>query len=310
MLRWSPVNGTDGLSVTSFAIGKSSSNPLALAATTSGLLVSLDYGHSWRAAPGVLGKLTIFAVCLPSAHEGDRLVVLGGADGVVYTRDLDSLKASRLPQEGIGVVALVASPEFVSDGVLLAGTLDYGILHSTDRGESWKARHYGLQDLGVFALTISPDFVRDELALVGTSTGIYRTPNGGLAWREGILPNEEESILSIQFSPQYPANPCIFAGSESGKIIVSEDEGRRWLEFCMLAPDLPVNALECITRPDMGNILVAGAGSSLFVSSDDGDHWDIQEVGEEILCLASGFSQDGRNFILVGLMGGGIWRAE
>jgi photosystem II stability/assembly factor-like uncharacterized protein len=309
MIHWTPIQGTEGLSVTAFAVGPSQSAPFSLAASTSGLLVSTDNCRTWQKHPGKLADIPVLAACLSPGYESDSLVFLGAAGGIAYTHNLMTLHASRMPQAGINVVSLAVSPNFAEDGILLAGSLDYGILQSTDRGKSWKERHYGLQDLTVLALGISPDFARDKLALSGTSTAIFRTPNGGLAWREANLPCEE-AVLSITFSSYYPEDPRIFAGTEGGRLFVSQDAGRTWEIFYIFESALSINALVSLTHPISGSLLAAGVGSSIYLTANSDAHWENQEFSRDILSLASGHEQNGIPFILAGVQDEGIWLGE
>ena len=76
------------------------------------------------------------------------------------------------------------------DGLLLAGTLEDGVYSSSDRGGRWQPWNFGLFDLNVLCLALSPAWIEDETAYAGTETGLYRSTNGGRAWRHTGFPVE------------------------------------------------------------------------------------------------------------------------
>ena len=79
----------------------------------------------------------------------------------------------------------------------LAGTLEDGVFSSTDRGGRWGAWNFGLFDLNVLCLALSPTWTRDETVYAGTETGLYRSTNGGRAWRHSGFPSELAPALCI-----------------------------------------------------------------------------------------------------------------
>ena len=308
--------------MSSFAIAASAAHnlnlatgPLALAAAATGLFVSRDSCLSWQRAPGPIGELPVLAVCLVSASASGPRAFLGTTGGIAYSYDLSEWILARLPQDGIDSVSLVASPTFAEDGALFAGTLDYGVLHSLDRGSSWQARHYGLQDLGVFVMAISPAFAQDQTVLAGTSTGIFFTPNGGLAWREAAVPDEDDPVLCIAFSPDYQRDRLIVAGTEAGMLLQSLDAGYTWT--CLETPcaGKSINALTFLSQTDSEMLLVLGAANLIYASADGGAGWLVWDAGKIVLSLASasfpanaGAQQ--RSFALAGLQDNGIWRGQ
>jgi photosystem II stability/assembly factor-like uncharacterized protein len=279
----------------------------ALAATTSGLLLSENDGNQWREAGGDLSGVPILTVCISPSYSTEKQVWVGTSGGIAYSHDLTTWTLASLPQENIVVNTLAASPNFTQDGILLAGTLDYGVLRSVSRGSHWHTRNYGILDIGVLCLAVSPQFERDETALVGTSTGIYRTPNKGLAWRESALPDEEEeSIQSIAFSPSYTKDGLILAGSEAGRLLRSHDTGQTWKHVDSPCKGVPINALVTVTDPQFGLLWIIAAGDTIFVSNDSGENWETYRCAANILCLASGINHDGQRYFLAGLQGKGI----
>jgi hypothetical protein len=299
------TQGSEGTSIGSIAVVDTPNKPLALAAATSGLLISKDHCQSWIRVTGALEGVPILAVCLSPSFSHSPLAIFGTSGGIAYSRDLSTWKLAHLPQEGINVISLAASPYFADDGVLIAGTLDYGVLYSNDGGASWQKRHFGLQDLCVLSMAISPNFAHDELILVGTSTGIFRSPNGSLAWREAMVPNEEDPILSLAFSPNYPIDHLVLAGTEEGRILQSIDDGRNWTYRETPCEGSPVNAIRWVSYPT-GWLLAIGSGSKVFIKAENQADWDVLDTGDNILCLTGGTGSEGLPYMVAGLENQGV----
>lgn len=305
---------SSGLSVSSFAFAAAaahgSSESLGLAAADSGLFFSRDSCRSWQRAPGPIGALPMLTVCLaPFSSAGPR-ALLGTTGGIAYSHDLSEWRLARLPQDGIDSISMVASPNFAEDGTLFAGTLDYGILHSLDRGSSWQARHFGLLDMRVFTTAISPLFAQDQTVLAGTPTGIFFSPNGGLAWREAAVPDEDDAVLSIAFAPNYQLGGLIAAGTEAGLLLKSLDGGHTWQYMETPCAGKSINALSFLPQRDSDPLMLLGAADRIYVSTGSGSRWHAWEAGQTVLTLASYADGAQRPFVLAGLKENGILRGQ
>src|SRR6185436_17507754 len=97
---------------------------------------------------------------------------------------------------GSRVQCLAATPDLAEDDIVLAGTETDGLLRSEDCGLSWSGASAGLLDLNVTAVSLSPAFARDRIAFAGTASGLYRSRNGGRAWRLVELGPEATAVQS------------------------------------------------------------------------------------------------------------------
>ena len=205
---------------------------------------------------------------------------------------------------------MAASPNFAEDGTLFTGTLDYGVLHSLDRGSSWQARHYGLLDLGVFATAVSPLFAQDQTVLAGTSTGIFFSPNGGLAWREADVPDEEDAVICIAFSPNFRHDSLIAAGTEAGMLLKSLNAGRSWSYMETPCAGSSINALTFLAQEESGPLMILAAATRIHVSASGNPCWRSWDAGHAVLTLASCAAGAQQSFVLAGLKDNGIWLGQ
>ncbi len=214
------------------------------------------------------------------------------------------------PQPPPTATALVISPNYIEDGVLLAGTMEDGILRSADRGRRWTPWNFGLLDLSIFSLAISPDFNADETIFAGTETGIFRSTNGGRAWREVDLPVGFETVLSLAVSPNFTQDGVLFAGTEEQGLLLSTDQGETWAVVHADAFDGAINAVlispDYAARPELA-VLCNGEA---WLSPDGGQTWSAlwPELSAETeitaLLAPQGFAKGAP--VWVGLVGGEV----
>jgi photosystem II stability/assembly factor-like uncharacterized protein len=142
-------------------------------------------------------------VALSPDFEHDRSVFAGAPGGVLRSLDAgQTWYITMLPSSPPSVSTLVVSPNFVQDGVLLAGTTDAGVFSSADRGKTWT--HLGetvINDV-VNASVLSPDYPTrpDILVMLGTALLISRD-NGQSwsAWLAGLLLEQGLSALAAPY---------------------------------------------------------------------------------------------------------------
>ncbi len=258
------------------------------------LSLSSQAGRLWGAGPEGLFAITTTdnalqpvpqphqfpACCL--ATEG-RLLVGGAPLGVAFTLDeAASWQASWMDSVDARVVALAADPRVQETGVLLAGSEGGGVLRSLDRGRSWMAANYGLHNYQVLALAWAPPAPAGawpawEVVFAGTEDGLYRSPNGGRAWKrsEGV----HGVVLTIAAAPDFHSSGVVLAGAEENGLWHSTDGGH-----CFT----PVAG-----APQQINALAANAGGWLLSDSEslwrssDGLHWTRMEGSEPSLALLS-----------------------
>jgi ligand-binding sensor domain-containing protein len=166
------------------------------------------------------------ACCLES--EG-RLLVGGAPLGVAFSLDEgETWQASWMDGVDARVVALAADPRVQETGVLLAGSEGGGVLRSWDRGRSWQAANVGLHNYHVLALAWAPQTPRGvwpawEVVFAGAEDGVYRSPNGGRAWKRSAgVPGV---VLGLAVAPDFHHSGMVLAGTEENGLWCSTDGG-------------------------------------------------------------------------------------
>lgn len=204
-----------------------------------GLYRSTDGGDTWYPAARGLTDLDIQQIAFSPTFTLDRTVfVITASRGLFRSTDggdsWTSLAGNysddpRSPQ----ISYLGLSPDFASDGLLLAGRDN--LLRSTDGGDTWT-------DTGLPAglIAFSPQFSRDGLIL---NDGRWRSVDGGRSWQPaaaGLAPARH--ALQLFFSPAYAADRTVYILLDQGYQVPpllqrSTDAGQSWEALLAGLPD-------------------------------------------------------------------------
>ncbi len=289
---------------TVYALAAAPEGP-CFAACNSGLYRSLDKGCTWKLLDTSAEKVTT-AVAISPQFTADRSVFAAVKGGILRSSDAgETWFTTAFPAPPPLFSSLVVSPDFEHDGVLLAGTLEDGVFSSSNRGIDWQPWNFGLFDLNVLSLAISPHWRADEMVFAAAETGLYRSGNGGRAWRFTGFPTECAPVLCMTILADESADKFkLFAGSETHGLLVSRDEGETWQR---LAPDsLPaaVNQLQVSCDSDGSFTMYAMADDGILRSNDEGETWvalqAIEGAPTAVLILDDA--------VLLGILGQGIMR--
>jgi photosystem II stability/assembly factor-like uncharacterized protein len=224
------------------------------------------------------------------------VALVGAADGIARSTDEGaSWVGASMPQPS-QVSQIVVSPAFGSDGVAFAATLQDGVLCTVDQGASWQAWNFGLLDMETLALAVSPNYAEDETVIVGSVHGVFRSTNGGHAWRELPLPREVMPLSGLAFS-----GAILVVGSETQGILYSPDVGGAWAK----RPTFRAGQINAVAASPRGTIVAIATPTVVAISSDQGSTWNRTEgsVPRGIISLA--VNDDGT--ILCGTQEEGLW---
>ena len=305
LLSWDLLGGPEGGSVYALALAEFDET-VAFAATGIGIFRSKgdhkDVGKTWARLADSPGKT--MAIAISPNFPDDHFLVAGNRTGIYYSPDGGaSWQGAQMPRTTSAIQALVISPDFAKDGVILAGTEEDGVLISEDHGRQWTTRNFGFLDACVYTLAISPGFSSDETAFSGTNTGLYRTINGGRAWREVAFPAETGPILSLGISPAFSRDETIFAGTEEAGLLRSTNRGKSW--HVLEIPGTMVNAIQVSNDYEEDHNVIISTENGIFQSSDNGNHWQVMFEVEGVICLGA-IGQS----LLAGLIDHGLYRCN
>jgi photosystem II stability/assembly factor-like uncharacterized protein len=288
---------------------------LMFAAKASGIFRSADGGKNWDLAfhlEDMQEPLPALSICLSPDFGHDHNVFVGVPGGVLRSFDRgETWRVEKLGSPPPVTGALVISPNFADDGILLAGTNEDGIFRSLDRGLHWSTCNFNLLDLNVLSLAISPDFASDEMLFAGTVSGLFRSKNGGRAWREVDFPFGYDPVLSLAFAPDFATSKLLLAGTETQGLQISRNAGATWERIGQDILVHPINAILHLQDVQGKETVFILNGDQVFYSDDGLQAWQEWEpaakLNEGISAIAlPGWHTEGKPQLLAGLADGRV----
>lgn len=283
------------------------------AAKASGLYRSTDGGQTWMSVYGSLqleGSLSTSCVVLAPDFEKRGQVFAGVQGGILRSDDGgETWTVSVLPTPAPFITSLKLSPQYDDDGILIAGTLDDGILRSANRGASWTPWNFGLFDFHVFCIAFSPVFHKDQAIFLGTESGMFLSVNGGLGWREVPFPVDAAPVISLALSPYYPDDPILLAGTEESGLFVSGDRGKNWEAVPGISMGV-INGIHVLASDNIDLKVLVMREQSYMISTGWVSNWQPLVTGAKIVgqltAMAVLNTEDGKAVILSGYSTGQV----
>ena len=174
----------------------------------------------------------------------------------------------------------------IKDSMIFASTDGDGIFVSTDNGANWKSINEGLECKVVQTIFINENPPPDGQTAIfaGTGTGASVSKNNGLTWstiKNGLSGDGVWSFTAGEVTPNYTT---LFAGTWSGNVYKSTDNGTSWVETSFSTTLAKINKAETkfpnsslVTvchMTAMGKYVYASTiGDRLLVSSNNGEDW-------------------------------------
>ncbi|MCD6291469.1 MAG: hypothetical protein J7M34_13280 [Anaerolineae bacterium] len=285
--RWMEVGPIyPGGTVMALAAYAGEKGDIILAATQTGIFRSEDGGQSWKKANEGLPTLQISAL----AFSPDGTAFAGGLSGgiAISPNAGESWYAARSAGLDQPVTAIAPSPRYAEDATLLVGTDGGGVMRSDDRGNHWSPANFRLMDLSVLAIVCAPEWGRHEDVFVATASGVYRSTNGGRAWRgmgEGL---EDKVVQALAISPNYAHDHTLFAGTEANGVYRSMDGGLTWSPSGAGTEGTTVNTLWVSPNFAQDRLVLAGTASGILHSTDGGDTWHPVYQNEDMPLTMAG----------------------
>ncbi|MGH7593123.1 MAG: WD40/YVTN/BNR-like repeat-containing protein, partial [Gemmatimonadales bacterium] len=153
---------------------------------------------------------------------------------------------------------------------------------------------------------------------VGTNNGLIKlTRNHGVTWNDVTIPDlpnpTHADISAIDASHHDPATAYVAidyhtSGDYQPYFYRTHDFGRTWTKIVAGLPtDQPSGSFARVIRSDTkkAGLLFAGTESSMYVSFDDGDHWESLTLNLPNTSYRDIVVKD--NDLVVGTYGRGIW---
>ena len=160
--------------------------------------------------------------------------------------------------------------------------------------------------------TVAPSHLRENILWAGTDDGlIHRTVDGGRSWKNvtprGLTPWAKVSLIDAShFDPDaaYAAITTLRLSDLTPHIYRTRDGGKTWTHITSGIPDgATINAVR--EDPNRRGLLFAGSETTVYVSVDDGDHWQSLRRNLPATSIRDLVIKD--DDLVVGTHGRGFW---
>ena len=240
---------------------------------------------------------------------------------------------------GVGAISAVSDTDFrraVSAPIVFSpqnpDVLYYGtqnVWESQDVGDHWRkispdvTAHPGKPPLpdpkgvhhGDALVSLSPSVAHAGVIWTGSNNGVaYVTEDGGKHWQDVTPPDTSihaaVGIEASHFNPSeaYAAVEVSATGDYSPRLYRTRDFGKTWQTIVAGLPtDQPTGSFVDVVRedPHKQGLLVAGTETSVYVSVDDGDHWQSLRLNLPTTSFYDLQIHDGD--LIAATYGRGIW---
>ncbi len=194
------------------------------------------------------------------------------------------------------VILLTIFLIFLSIGLVASiNTLDEKIFFAQTRSFTGQAT-----PLWTYAFLVDPD---NETLYAGTSSGIFRSTDGGQTW-QAAKPGTGFISTNVNALLQDSRDGTLYAGTRFG-VISSPDGGWSWEPTAVLLPYTNVNAL---LQDSRDGTLYAGTDAGLIRSTDEGLRWRVASAGLTNTSV-NALLQNSRDGTLYAGTDGGIFRS-
>ncbi len=160
--------------------------------------------------------------------------------------------------------------------------------------------------------TIGPSYREIDRIWIGTDDGlIYTTADGGATWKN-VTPPQVTAFMKVftidpgRFDPQtaYAAVNTLRIDDMNPHIFRTHDGGSTWTE---IVNGIPGGAAVSVVRedPKQRGLLFAGSETQVYVSFDDGDHWQSLRLNMAPSSVRDLIVKD--DDLVAGTHGRGIW---
>jgi photosystem II stability/assembly factor-like uncharacterized protein len=171
-------------------------------------------------------------------YVGDRTGVFKSTDGGATWRALET--------DGLGFpeISMLAIDPLDSQTVYAAG---HGFLKSSDGGATWESP---AEDFSASSLALDPS--EPKTIYAGADGSVFKTTNGGAAWRDLDAGFGTGSVNALAVNPH--AHTMVYAGGDDG-LFITVDGGETWRRY---QGDLGRRGIEALAFDPTGHTLYVG----------------------------------------------------
>ncbi|MFH1195472.1 MAG: hypothetical protein V1720_07145 [bacterium] len=222
-------------------------NAMVYAATEGGVYISDDLGETWLSKNLGLGNLNVQSLAVDNSNS----ILAGTQNGIYRLNDIEgSWQFLDLP--GLIIKSIVIA----SEGIILAGTDNFGVYKSTDNGLNWTNDNNGLTSQVITDFELLPD---GSILASTLGFGVFLSNDLGDSW---VARNSGLSDLNVNNVANDPLGN-LFAATENG-CFISTNQGSTWSQQ---DDGLDSNWLTSFTVHKSGHVFNGTFGDGVYYTS-------------------------------------------
>jgi photosystem II stability/assembly factor-like uncharacterized protein len=231
----------------------------------SGFFYSTNGGLSWVSS----GRIGINDISNMIVASSGAVLVGTWGHGIYKTTDKGATWSNSFQLEGY---ARIGAFSMDVDGNIYTSVSNYGVIISTDEGESWE--NIGLSDLAsINAVCIGYE---GTIFAATYSNGLFRSINGGIDWDE--MATAAETGLELL----YIGGETVLSGGYGGILERTTNNGESWIQLLNT-----INDVTDMMMDDNSNIYLTTRGSGVYTSANGGMDWNMINTGLSDLSVYS-----------------------
>jgi photosystem II stability/assembly factor-like uncharacterized protein len=265
-----------------------SSGNILLSTPSRGISISTDDGVSWNTVGVANSKVKSIFI---NPTNGDLFIGAYDNEYLSNNKGMTWLELKSLYGD-------IRSFACGFDGSIFAGTHEYGLFVSTDKGMSWRNTGSGLPK-SVLTIKLNKN---DTSMLAGTYDGIFRSKDKGISWKPV---NSGLGLVSVKTILIDENNGEILIGTSEG-IYLSKNNGSNWT---LVNNILSNKFIWTLAQNAVNNYTYAGTnGDGIFISKDRGRNWEQIITGLKNMDVRS-IVVNSSGVVFACTFGGGVYRS-
>ena len=250
------------------------------AGTDEGVLLSSDFGTSWKPVSSALPTVPTGAA-VANSDGGSRVYLFGEGVGLQTWSPFDPVP--RRVDTGLGGsdVAILRSSR---NGSMVYCALARTVHTFRDSSATWECTSKGLSGYGINTIAVAPE--SSLFLFAGTDDGIFKTVDGAASWSP--VTRTLRSIPVLVLEPHPVIRHRIYAGGKQG-LYISTNNGAGWVQAKPFNESYNMHSLTFSGR-NAGILYAPAEGHGIVRSTDGGFSWNTIPTGlpaDGIACITT-----------------------
>lgn len=304
--KWTPILPSEGgtvLDLCGVALGAGSVTILAL--TTTGVFHSVDNAKSWSPVSDSTQPPLPTSMAVGGDPDEDLAAILVGSSIGLFHFEADPKRWVQI-LAGEAVTAIGLSRCAPMEAPIFVATENSGLLVSDGSGSCWRDSNVGLDGEPIIGVAVSPQYHVDHTAFLAITTGLFRSRNGGKAWRRLDFEAGPGTIQCLDIVSGVTMEQTLYVGLSNG-LWASNDMGHTWNQTPEFA-GLSVWNISVTPRFPDENFISILSNVGCFTTDDRCNGWHFSPTADHEVVSSSLIPSPSGSMCIIGTARNGICR--